>query len=378
MAAEYGAAAQNETGLSQLLQRQIERDTAGGAHIGQKIAVIQANAIQHPFAHVENQVGFFGERNELRGRNIAVARQTPAQQGFSAYNLAGADVDFWLIPDNQFVALQCTAQFALHHQPLDRCSVHFRRVESESIATVLLGVVHRSVGIANQVDDVFGVAGTESDTDAAGQKHFLLIELKRLADFGEDRARQMRDRAAVVRIGRQTIDEHGKFVAGEPTDNGLFGHSPGQPLRQNLKRAIARGMAKGVVDLFKMVHVEVQQRHCRIAAVAARNALLQQMLKLHAIGDLGERVVTRQVTNAALGALALGDIARNKNTALKLRIVAGDLRAGQCHRNGLSLSRPHQRFAGFVGRLLQVKAGAFGLVENRRDAAADQFFFAIA
>ena len=60
-----------------------------------------------------------------------------------------------------------------------------------------------------------------------------------------------------------------------------------------------------------------------LAAQRARDGLLQQVLELHAVRNLGQRVVAREVTDAALGALALGDVARDEDVALELRIVGG-------------------------------------------------------
>ena len=95
------------------------------------------------------------------------------------------------------------------------------------------------------------------------------------------------------------------------------------------EHAIAGGVAERVVDFLEVIHVEIQQRHAGAApARLARDRLLQQVLELHAVRHLGERVVARQVADAALGALAIGDVARDEDVALKLRILGRDLRAG--------------------------------------------------
>src|SRR5205814_10576816 len=111
----------------------------------------------------------------MRGRNVAVPRQPPAQQRLGADDTAVAQVDLGLVADLQLIALQRAPQFALQHQPLDRGGVHFRGVEGEGVAAVLLGVVHRRVGVADQVDDVLGIARAESDTDARGEEYLVLV-----------------------------------------------------------------------------------------------------------------------------------------------------------------------------------------------------------
>ena len=111
----------------------------------------------------------------MRGRNVAVARQPPAQQRFGADDAAVAQVDLRLVADHELVAFQRAAQLALQHQPLDRRGIHLRRVEGEGVAAVLLGVVHRRIGVADQVDDVLGIARAEGDADARGEKYFVLV-----------------------------------------------------------------------------------------------------------------------------------------------------------------------------------------------------------
>ena len=80
--------------------------------------------------------------------------------------------------DHELVALERAAQLALQHQAFDRRRIHLRRVEREGIAAVLLRVVHRRVGVADQVDDVLRIARAEGDADAGGEKYFVLIELE--------------------------------------------------------------------------------------------------------------------------------------------------------------------------------------------------------
>src|ERR671910_3693373 len=114
------------------------------------------------------------------------------------------------------------------------------------------------------------------------------------------------------------------------------------------------------------------------AAQAAGYRLLQQMLELHAVRNLGERVITREIANAPFGALAIRDISRRKYVALELRVIACDLRAAQGHRNRLTLARAHRGFARLMRGLQQVEAFALALGEHRGDAAAQDLLLRIA
>ena len=184
--------------------------------------VVHANPVQHPLADLENEVRLLRERNELRRRNVAVSGQPPAQQRFGADDAAVAQVDLRLVLDDELVALQRAAQLALQHEPLDGGGIHLGRVEREGVAAVLLRVVHRRIRVADEVDDVLGVARAQRYADARRQKDFVLVELERAAHFREDGAREMGDRAAVVGIRGQSVHEQRELIAGEPADDGVF------------------------------------------------------------------------------------------------------------------------------------------------------------
>src|SRR6185369_15705008 len=107
--AEHRAETKDEARLAKLLEREIERDAAGRRHGLLQIAIVLAHAVQHPLAHFEDEVGFFGERNELRRRNVAVPRQAPAQQRLGADDASVAQVDLRLVMHEELVALERAA-----------------------------------------------------------------------------------------------------------------------------------------------------------------------------------------------------------------------------------------------------------------------------
>ena len=59
------------------------------------------------------------------------------------------------------------------------------------------------------------------------------------ADLGEQRARQLRDRPAVVGIGRQPVDEQRELIARQAADHGLLRQRARQALGQHLEHAVA-------------------------------------------------------------------------------------------------------------------------------------------
>ena len=187
------------------------------------------------------------------------------------------------------------------------------------------------------------------------------MHVEGFAHLVQDDARQARHLAAVVGVARQAVDEQRELIAREPAQHRVLRQRARQSLGQHFQHAIAGGVAEGVVHFLEAIHVEVQQRHARARPRGARDGLLQQVLELHAIGDLGQRVVAGQVADAPLGALALGDVARHVDVARELRIVGRDLRAGERHRNGLAAARQHHCLARVLRlrRLVDREGGAF-------------------
>ncbi len=234
-------------------------------------------------------------------------------------------------------------------------------------------VIHRRVGIADQIDHVLGIVGTNRDAGAGGEVNFLLVDVEGPAYFIEQSPGQGSQGGAVVGVHRQIVDEHGELIAREPADHRVLAQITRQPLAQDLQGSIAGRVAEGVVDLLEAVQVQVQQREGALIAPRAGNRLLQQMLELHAIRHLGERVVARQITDAAFGPLALRDVARDVDVALKLRIFRID--RGTCHgdRYGLAAGRAQHGLARFLRGMRRVERAAMHLIDEAEQWLADQF-----
>src|ERR1700733_10204515 len=96
-------------------------------------------------------------------------------------------------------------------------------------------------------------------------------------------------------------------------------------------------------------------------------------MKLHAVRQFRQCVIAGEIADAALGALAIGDVARDEYASLELRIITCDLRTCEGDRNRLAVSGAHDGFAGLLRRLVQVKSLALALIEHGADRLSDQF-----
>ena len=75
-------------------------------------------------------------------------------------------------------------------------------------------------------------------------------------------------------------------------------------------------MPERVVDLLEAVEVEQQQRQRRALAVGDARRLVETVVQERAVGQVGQRVVIRQVREALLDAAALAPHARVAQLAL--------------------------------------------------------------
>ena len=271
---EHRAAVRDEARLAEFLEREIDRDAARIVHLPAPLGVVAADVIEYPGTDFQDQARFLRERDELGRCDLAVARQSPAQQRFRTHHLVGEKIHLRLVAQQELVAFQCPSQLALQQQTFHRRGVHRRRVEDVAVSPGALRVIHRGVGAADEVDDVVGILRAGRDADARRHVDLVLAHVQFTRHLLEQ---QPGDRLRLLMPGGRAVgclEERGKLVAGQPPHDRLLGQRPDQPFAQRLEHAVAGGMSEGVVDLLEVVHVHVQQREPARPAPAARDRLL--------------------------------------------------------------------------------------------------------
>ena len=73
-------------------------------------------------------------------------------------------------------------------------------------------------------------------------------------------------------------------------------------------------MAERVVDRLEMIEVETVHG-AAAAQLSAAEGILEMLAKQHAVGQIGQHVVARQVRDLCLGAPPLGDVFVHRNPA---------------------------------------------------------------
>ena len=125
-----------------------------------------AGGAQYPFANLQNEPAFLGDRYEHGGRNGTALGMVPAQQRLEAGYRAALNIDLRLIDDPQLIARNRVSQLMLQKTPIAHIGTHFGLEIPVDSTAVLLGPIERRVGVVGQVLRVVGVAGEQRDANA--------------------------------------------------------------------------------------------------------------------------------------------------------------------------------------------------------------------
>ena len=191
--------------------------------------------------------------------------------------------------------------------------------EPVGAAAVGLGAVHRKVGAFQQLVEIGTVMRRQSDADTGVAGDMVPEALIRLADRIVDPLDQLH---GVARSGNAGLDD-GEFVAAEPGHEIGVPHAVAQAARDGLEQFVADGMAERIVDALELVDVDIEHRELLAAPLDALKLALEPLAEQHAVRQIGQRVVMRQMRDLPLGAPALGNVflGRDPSAALQ-RLVA--------------------------------------------------------
>jgi hypothetical protein len=145
-------------------------------------ADLRAGRLQDPLPNRHDEPGHLRQGDELGGWDQAELRVLPAQQRLRPPNLAAAQVHHRLIVEHQLAVLERLPEAVLEGEPLERLGVHGRGVELIVVPALVLGPVHRGVGVADQRLHVLTVGGIEAHADAGRNEKLALVDGEGEAD----------------------------------------------------------------------------------------------------------------------------------------------------------------------------------------------------
>ena len=215
-----------------------------------------------------------------------------------------------LVLDEELILVHALPQLGDQRQAAVRLLIAAGRVHGDA-DTVGLGDVHRDVGLLQQRVGGRSVLRETGDPEAGPHAQGPVIDHARLLDLvqqllgGQQRA---------IEVGER--QEDGKLVAAQPCHRVGLPQRRTEPRGDELQHAVAGMMSERVVDLLEAVQVEQQQRQRLALAGGDARRLVETIVQERAVGQVGQRVVIRQVDEALFDPAALTPHARVAQLAL--------------------------------------------------------------
>ncbi|MCX5543346.1 hypothetical protein M3A49_28305 [Paraburkholderia sp. CNPSo 3076] len=209
-----------------------------------------------------NQPGFLGDRNEHRRRHAAEFCIGPSQKRLGADHRARRHIDLRLIQHGQPAVAERLAQARRNAQARGRGFAQFRAIELVLIAAVLLGQIHRGVGIAHQRVGIVAVGGVEADADAGLDEEFVTRDLDRFRHRGEQCVEQrFEQRRCAVRDDHEfvaAITRHRPALADDALD------APRDLGQQRVADAVAERVAAASPEPSRSAEAICESRDARV------------------------------------------------------------------------------------------------------------------
>ena len=317
------AQAPDQVAAQQLRHRDVDRHGDVAQALRLPVGELRARLLHHPCTDLDDEPGFFGNRDEHPGRDVAEVAAAPAQQRLDAGDALVQERELGLVHEAELVALECLAQRRDRGGAQPRGGVHRLGVDHPGLAAVVLGLVHRGVGELQQVARHLAVVGVEADADGGRDHHFLpIVEFQRFLERGNDLFRHALGLGAVGDV----LQHHGELVAAEAGDRIAFAHDLAQAPAGRLEHAVAGGVPHRVVDVLEAVEVEEQHRHPPRAASRADDRVADALAQQGTVGQAGEGVVIGEVAQLLLGALAVGDVGSDADPVAALAVGVAHFR----------------------------------------------------
>ncbi len=173
----------------------------------------------------------------------------------------------------------------------------------------MLAVVHRDVGVLDQLLRPLAVAGRAGDADAGRDREFVLVEAEGFGECLQDRVGQ----ALGPRRFLAGVAHHQEFVAAEAGDHAVLADRIANAVGRLHQQFVAGIVAEHIVDHLEAIQIDVQHRRLRMRGIGqAFGDLGQHRVAVH---QPGERIGAGLDAQGFLGLLVGGDVLQGAGDA---------------------------------------------------------------
>ncbi len=221
--------------------------------------------------------------------------------------------------NEQLAVVDRPPQAGFQRQAMRRLIGEVAGEEAEGVLAVVLGAIHRRVGVAHQRAGIDRVLGEHAQADAGTDVAFVLVELV----AGAQRAEQaFGGQGRLAAVGRFEQDD--ELVAAESGHRILGTDAVEQPRGRLLEQLVAGDMAERVIDHLEVVEIDEHHAETFARALGARQRQVQAVVEQRPVGQPGQFVVRRQVLDALLRLAHLGDVAEHADVVDHLAVLVLD------------------------------------------------------
>jgi hypothetical protein len=181
--------------------------------------------------------------------------------------------------------------------------IHLRLEKPVHPAAVALGAIQRHIRVLQKLVGVGCIERRDGNADADVNDDPMAVEVIGLR-HGVPHAAGERRR--IRRLAHRRHDD-GEFVAAQPCNRVGLPGAVTQPVGNHLEQLVADRMPERIVDALEMIEIEAEHGE-RFSPLHPLELVLQPLTQQHAIGQVGQRVVTRHMRDLLLGAPSLGDV----------------------------------------------------------------------
>ena len=192
--------------------------------------------------------------------------------------------------------------FELHS--LEGAGVH-ARVEDLIARVFGLGLIHRHIGIAQQIFRLPLAGEAESDANARSHRHLDVVEHQRI---GKSFEHPLGDANRVLGAA-YLLEQDGEFVTPETRHGIFFARALDQSLRHLDQQLITGHVTEAVVDHLESIEIQKKQGERMMAVPLRRRVETQKIVEeKRSVGKTGQGVVKGRAFELRFDPLALGHV----------------------------------------------------------------------
>ena len=228
----------------------------------------------------------------------------PAQQRLEADDGFIVGIDHRLVVEHEFVVLQRAAQREFQLAALFSVGMERGLIAEVQPTALFLGPVERQVGIAHQRFHRRPVARADRGADAGADVKRVVVHLIGARKHLDHRLGNPRHAGMIGCVA----NHDGKLVAAQTADQLVVADDRLEAVGHARQQLVADQVAQRIVDRLEPVEVDHQEGAAGAPLLGIAHRLAQRLGYHHAVGQAGERVIARHVSDLLARFALLGNV----------------------------------------------------------------------